>query len=189
MNMTEGMPVGQVTDMMFDELAPYLDEVYAYVFEQIDATSATPQEAQAKKKSFLQKHGKAILGAGLAAGAIHGLSRHGAGLEGTTAAQQGGFVNYGKNIGRGAADIGHTLINPMAREAAVGVGKKGDTDYVRGRGAATGWGTQIKGGYTKHTGRARTAYDVQAKNVGDFGRRQKAAWQGLWPAKKDEEAK
>jgi len=102
---TEGMPVGQITNMMLSELAPHLDEVYAYVFEQIDATSATPQEAEQKKKGFLKKHWKTMLGTAAVLGTgAHMLSKHGASVPGA-GRQNEGAVGYLRNIGVGAKDI------------------------------------------------------------------------------------
>jgi hypothetical protein len=123
-----GMSIGQISTMMLSELQPHIDEVLAYQFEQIDATSATPEEAQAKKKTFLQKYGKLIVGGGLGLAAAHGIQRHGAGLNSESEPATNitsRVANYGRNIASGAQDIGKTIIAPKTwgAKAATGIGK------------------------------------------------------------------
>lgn len=62
------MRISEHTDMVLSELAPYLDEAIAIMFEEIDNTSYSFAEATARKKKGMSALTKGLIGIGAAAG-------------------------------------------------------------------------------------------------------------------------
>jgi hypothetical protein len=72
------MKIGEITDLILSEAAPYVDEALAQIFMEIEQTSQTYAEAKEKKESAVSKVGKVLKGAALAGGA--GYIAHKAGM-------------------------------------------------------------------------------------------------------------
>jgi hypothetical protein len=135
------MRISEHTDIVLSELAPYIDEALAIMFEEIDNTSYSFKEATERKKKGMSALTKGLIGTGAAAAggtALLGGTRTGRRLLGTLGGATGKkLAGYGARASRW---IGRT-----ARKVSSGVREYGKSEGHGLRGTYAGGKT--KGGW------------------------------------------
>jgi len=92
------MKIGEITDLILSEAAPYFDEAIAQAFVEIEQNAQTYKEAKEEKESFVSKLGKAAKGVALVGGGGYIAHKAGMGLSG----------KYATGVGKQIQGIGET---------------------------------------------------------------------------------